>query len=161
MGSVNSNLGDLLCKHADVFKPELCLLTEFKAKLHIKSDAIPKFCRARTVPFALKKPVEVALQKMEEQGFISPIQFSSWAAPIVPVVKLDGTVRIFGDYKVTINPALQVDSYPIPRVEDLYASMSGGKCFTKLDLSQAYLQLQLDEDSKAYVTINTHKGLFR
>ena len=39
--------------------------------------------------------------------------------------------------------------------------MSGGKCFTKLDLSQAYLHLQLDEDSKAYVTINTHKGLFR
>ena len=51
--SVNSNLGDLLCKHADVFKPELSLLTGFKAKLHVKSDAIPKFCRARTVPFAL------------------------------------------------------------------------------------------------------------
>ena len=99
---------------------------------------------------------------MEEQGIISPIQFSSWAAPIVPVVKQDGTVRIVGDYKVTINPALQVDSYPSPRlVEDLYASMSGGKCFTKLDLSQAYLQLHLDEDSKVYVTINTHKGLFR
>ena len=158
---MNSNLGDLLCKHADVFKPELGLLTGFKAKLHVKSDVIPKFCRARTVLFALKKPVEVALQKMEEQGIISPIQFSSWAAPIVPVVKQDGTVRICGDYKVTINPALLVDSYPIPLVEDLYASMSGGKCFTKLDLSQAYLQLQLDEDSKAYVTINTHKGLFR
>ena len=148
VSSVNSNLGDLLCKHADVFKPELGLLTGLKAKLHVKSDAIPKFCRARTVPFALKKPVEVALQKMEEQGIISPIQFSSWAAPIVPVVK-------------QVNPALQVDSYPIPRVEGLYASMSGGKCFTKLDLSQAYLQLQLDENSKAYVTINTHKGLFR
>ena len=102
VGSVNSNLGDLLCKHADVFKPELGLLTGFKAKLHVKSDAIPKFCRARTIPFALKKPVEVALQKMEEQGIISPIQFSSWAAPIVPVVKQDGTVRICGDYKVTI-----------------------------------------------------------
>ena len=62
---------------------------------------------------------------MEEQGIISPIQFSSWTAPIVTAVKQDGTVRICGDYKVTINPALQ-DSYPIPRVEDLYASMSGG-----------------------------------
>ena len=54
---------------------------------------------------------------MEEQGIISPIQFSSWSAPIVPVVKQDGTVRICGDYKVTINPALQVDSYPIPELK--------------------------------------------
>ena len=30
-----------------------------------------------------------------------------------------------------------------------------------LDLSQAYLQLTLDEDLRDYVTINTHKGLFR
>ena len=39
--------------------------------------------------------------------------------------------------------------------------MTGGKQFTKLDLSHAYSQLPLEEKSKEYVTINTHKGLFR
>ena len=39
--------------------------------------------------------------------------------------------------------------------------MSGGKVFTKLDMSQAYLQLPLDDNSKELVTINTHKGLFQ
>ena len=33
--------------------------------------------------------------------------------------------------------------------------------FSKLDLAHAYQQLRLDADSRQYVTINTHKGLFR
>ena len=92
---------------------------------------------------------------------IEPIQFSDWAAPIVPVIKSDGSVRICGDYKVTVNQAAKVDHYPIPRIDDLFASLSGGKKFTKLDLSHAYQQVQLDEASRQYVTINTHKGLFQ
>jgi hypothetical protein len=43
----------------------------------------------------------------------------------------------------------------------LFATLSGGKKFTHLDLSQAYLQLSLDEQSQKYVVINTHKGLFK
>ncbi len=54
-----------------------------------------------------------------------------------------------------------MDSYPIPRVEDLFATLAGGKVFTKLDLSQAYQQLLLEEDCKKYVVINTQQGLFR
>ena len=46
-------------------------------------------------------------------------------------------------------------------VEDLLATLGGGEKFTKLDMSQAYQQLQLDDESKWYTTINTHKGLFQ
>ena len=46
-------------------------------------------------------------------------------------------------------------------MEDLFATLAGGKSFTKLDLSQAYQQIQLEETSKNYVVINTNKGLFR
>ena len=94
-------------------------------------------------------------------GIISPIEFSKWAAPIVPVLKQDGSVRICGDFKVTINQVSQIDSYTLPRVEKLFSKLSGGNYFSKLDLSQAYLQVQIDEDSRQYVTINTYKGLFR
>ena len=84
------------------------------------------------------------------------------AAPIVPVLKSDkSSIRICGDFRVTVNKAVKLDSYPIPRVEDLFAKLSGGKRFTKLDLSQAYQQLELDEESKEYVVINTPRGLFR
>ena len=49
----------------------------------------------------------------------------------------------------------------MPKVEDLLATLSNGKQFTKLDLRQAYQQLQLNDDSKEYVVINTTKGLFQ
>ncbi len=64
------------------------------------------------------------------------------------------------DYEVTINTAIQVESYPLPRVEEIFSHLSGGEYFSKLDMSSAYLQLPLEEESKKLVAINTHKGLF-
>lgn len=61
---------------------------------------------------------------------------SEWAAPIVPVLKPDGAIRICGDYKLTINRAAKPDVYPLPWVEDLFATLSGGKSFTKLNLAE-------------------------
>ena len=56
---------------------------------------------------------------------------------------------------------LHRNQYPIPRVDDLFSPLAGGKAFSKLDLSHAYQQLLLDEETKMYVTINTHRGLFK
>ena len=61
---------------------------------------------------------------------------------------------------MTANIAMKVDTHPIPRIEELFTAMSGGVSFTKLNLSHAYLQLQLDKSAKEYLVINTHKGLF-
>ena len=119
-----------------------------KVKLLVDPSVSPKFYKARTVPFALKERVEIELQKLEASGIISPVDQSDWAAPIVPVMKQNGHVRVCGDYRVTVNQAIKVDSCPLPRVEDLFSALAGGKYFTKLDMSQAYLQLQLDDTSK-------------
>ena len=76
------------------------------------------------------------------------------------MVKGDGTVCLCGDYKVTVNKAAKQDHCPIPRIEDLFVSLAGGKEFTKLDLSHTYQQVKLDEASRPYMMINTHKDLF-
>ena len=81
-------------------------------------------------------------------GIITPVSFSDWAAPIVTVMKSDTNICICGDYKVTINQAYQPDSYPLPRVDDLFAALSGGTILSKLDLSHAYQQILLDDESK-------------
>ena len=96
-----------------------------------------------------------------EEGTLEPVELSEWAAPIVAVLKQDKlSVRICGDFKQTINPIAKLDRYPISRVEDLFAKLSGGKSFTKLDLSQEYLQVPLDEELKKLVVVNTQKGLY-
>ena len=76
-------------------------------------------------------------------------------------MKKDGSIRICGDYKITVNQASKVDSYPLPKIDDLFASLAGGKTFSKLDLANAYQQIPLDEASRKLVAINTHKGLFQ
>ncbi|XP_051983106.1 uncharacterized protein K02A2.6-like [Xyrauchen texanus] len=138
----------------------LGLLKVIEATVSLKPQFQPRFCHARNVPYALKPKVEAELNRLLELGVISPVTCSEWATPIVPVVKRNGDVRICGDFKVTVNPALCVDRYPIPRIEDLFSSLAGGQRFTKLDLSNAYLQVPLAESSRKCLTITSSKGLF-
>ena len=92
-------------------------------------------------------------------GILEKVDTADWAAPIVPVTKPSGEIRLCGDYEVSINPHLEINQYPLPHPEVLFAALNGGAQFTKLDLSEAYLQILLDEQSKKYLVINTHKGL--
>ena len=60
---------------------------------------------------------------------------------------------------MTVNQRADVDQHPLPSVGDLFATLSGGKALSKIDLSHAYQQVELDDNSQKYLTINTHKGL--
>ena len=60
---------------------------------------------------------------------------------------------------INLQAVNSVDSYPLPRIDDVLASMTGAKVFSKLDLSHAYLQLQLEEESKEFVTIHAQRPL--
>ena len=39
------------------------------------------------------------IDHLTKSGIIEPVEFSDWVAPIVPVVKTDGSIHICGDYK--------------------------------------------------------------
>ncbi len=49
--------------------------------------------------------MEVELERLLNDKILEPVKFSEWAAPIVPVIKPDNSVRICGDYKLTVNQA--------------------------------------------------------
>ena len=119
-------LRKLLQEYAEVFSDELGTITPVKAKLEVSPSAVPRFHRPRPVAYALKPLVEQELDRLEQAGVLERVDYSDWAAPIVTVPKRDGCVRICGDYKVTINPALDIDQYPLPRPEDLFATLAGG-----------------------------------
>ena len=145
-------LSSLLEEFKSVFENDLGKIKLYHAKLKIRPNSVPKFFKPRPLP---------ELDKLEEAGIIEKVSHSDWATPIVAVPKRDGSYRICGDYKVTVNPELEIDQYPLLNPSDLFASLSGGKKFTKIDLSQAYQQLLLDQNSKELTTINTHQGLCR
>ena len=143
-----------------MFKDGLGTVQNYQVKLSVDSAAKTKFCKPRSVPFALKEAIENDLARLKQLGVITKVNYSEWAAPIVAVPKTDGGVRICGDYKVSINPVLEVNRYPLPTPEDLFAIVSGAKYFSKLDLSHAYQQVELEPESRKLVTVSTHWGLY-
>ena len=159
--SRQEKLQALLDAHAELFQAELGTIKGITAKLQMKEGATPKFCKARPVPYSLLDAVNEEYDRLERQGIVEKIEFSEWATPMVHIPKSDGTTRSCGDYAVTVNPQLYVPHYPIPLPEEVFHKLRGGQLFTKLDLKNAYQQLLIDEDSLPYVTINTHRGLYR
>ena len=139
----------LLAKYKLVSTESLGTLKGAKAKLTVEESVQPKFCRPRNVPYAIKLYFEKELERLQKEGIISPVEHSQWASGVVPVGKREtNDVRLCGDYKMTINPVLREDKYPLPRIEDIFAKMAGGKRFIKIDLKNAYLQMEVEEDSQ-------------
>ena len=97
---------------------------------------------------------------MEKEGILEKVSNSEWATPIVVVPKRGGCLRLCGDYKLTINPILETEVHPLPKPDEIFASLAGGQKFTKLDLANAYQQMVLNKESREILTINTHKGLY-
>ena len=92
-------------------------------KIVIDSAARLTFWKARKVPYAMNERVNYELETLLKEGIIESVNRSDWATPIVPILKKNGSIRICGDYKITINNVAKIDSYPIPRIEDIYAQL--------------------------------------
>ena len=100
----NSKVQALIKKYAEVFQSGLGTMKSFRTHLHLKEGSKPRFYRPRTVTFAIKDIVGKELDRLEEAGIVIKENYSEWTAPIVPIPKQDGSIRVCGDFKVTINP---------------------------------------------------------
>ncbi|KRX54109.1 Uncharacterized protein T09_7795, partial [Trichinella sp. T9] len=157
----SSPVESVLRKYKAVFTPDLGCYAGEPVSLDLDPSVPPIRMKARKVPFALKEKIDMELDKLVKQKVLEPVSHPVWATPIVTPMKPDGSVRICGDYKCTINKALLKHAYPVPAVSHLLASLAGGKVFAKLDLAQAYQQLVVDKKTADAQTIITHRGAFR
>ncbi|XP_037811622.1 uncharacterized protein K02A2.6-like [Lucilia sericata] len=103
--------------------------------------------------------IETELQRLEDAGIITPVDTSKWAAPIV-VSRRNGKTRICGDYSTGLNNMIEPNQYPLSMPEEI-SHCHDSTVFTHLDLSDAYLQVEVDDESKDLLTVNTHKGLYK
>lgn len=61
-------------------------------------------------------------------------------------------MRLCDNYKITMNPHIVTEEHSLPTIEELFASMAGGQKFTKIDLTKAYLQLEVYPDDRESLT---------
>ena len=73
--------------------------------------------------------VEEEIIKLEKAGIIEPVAHSKWAAPVVPLLKQDGSIRLCGDYKLTVNRVAGLEKYPLPCTWAYAAFRKGGVDF--------------------------------
>jgi hypothetical protein len=64
------------------------------------------------------------------------------------VIKKEGSVCVCGDYKVTLNRFLVRDRHPLPRIDELLSKLQSGEQFSKLNLKEAYHQIELADESQ-------------
>ena len=152
---------ELKGKFPQLFELGLGRCNKMKASLQLKPDSKPVFRRKRPVPFAAVEPIEKELKRLQLQGVIEPVSYSQYAAPLVVVKKKDGRIRICADYSTGLNDTLEPNQYPLPTPEEIFAKLSRFRVFSKIDLSDAFLQIELDDNAKQMLTINTHCGLFQ
>ena len=102
-----------------------------------------------------------------KRGVWELTDFNSYGTPVVPIRKspLPGqakaSIRVCGDYSVTVNSQLEDHRQPIPLPEDLMRKLGRGYYFSKIDLANAYNQIYLSPDSQKKLALSTHRVLLQ
>lgn len=144
-------------QHAPTFPKIKGVLVEIPIDPNVKPVQQPY----RRAPFALEDKVAEKLQYLLSQDIIERVEEpSAWVSPIVPILKDNGEVRLCVDMR-RANQAVIRETHPLPIVEELFGGITGATRFSKLDIKEAYHQVEISERSRGITTFITKQGLFR
>jgi hypothetical protein len=107
-----------------------------------------------------KKLVELKdqIKELLEKGYIRPSS-SLWGAPVIFVLKKDGTQRMCVDYHA-LNEVTIKNKYLLPRIDDLFNQLCGACVFSKIDLWSGYHQLMIRECDILKIAFISRYGLY-
>ena len=112
--------GKIMNRFEDVFSGKLCLYNKRTVSLKLKEGATSKYCKPWPIPYALRKKVEEKLDRLVRDKIFEKVESSDWVTPVVPILKSDLKMRLCGDYKITVNPILEINRLPIPIISYFY-----------------------------------------
>uniref|UniRef100_A0A8R1I940 DUF7083 domain-containing protein n=1 Tax=Caenorhabditis japonica TaxID=281687 RepID=A0A8R1I940_CAEJA len=135
--------------------------TKNKASIRLKLGAQPVFRKARPVPYATLPTITEELYRSVQKGIATPIDYAQWAALVVKIRKKNGSFRMYANFSTGLNGAIEPYKHPFQTVDAIFTKLNGGKHFSQIDLAEAYFQIELDEDSKNMLCINTYRGFFQ
>ena len=158
----DKDLDSILKRYEHLFKG-LGKFKKSKVGFNIDPDVEPVVLKHRRVPFHIRTKVSQALKNLIKDDLIEKIpngQPTPWVSPIVAVPQKDNSIRLCVDMRQP-NLAIKRTRYPIPTPGDVDVLLNGSCYFSKLDIKQAFHQVELEEDSRYITTFATHKGLYR
>lgn len=139
----------------------LSTITDIQVQIHMDPSFIPVFQPLRRVPMPLEEAVNRKLEQLLLREIIEVKEGpASWVSPLVVVGKTNGEPRICLDLR-RVNEAVLRERHPMPTVDDFLARLGGGRCWSKLDIKEAFLQIELAPQSRDVTTFITCKGLYR
>lgn len=151
---------DIQATQAEIFQSGLLLCTRTKANLHLKPGAKPVFRAKRRAPYSSQKSVDEELDRSQASRPIKLVNYSAWAASIGVAKKPDDSVRLCTDYSTGLNTCLQMRQYSLPTPADLFPKLKKKwTIFSKIDLSDAYFQAEVQEFIRELQTIDIHLGI--
>ena len=162
---IKRKLKEIIAEYNDVFSnpnDERTIgrtsLVEFDIKL--KPEAQPYASNARPLNPRMKKDLRKQLDIWEKEEIIEHAPpHTEWAAPLVPALKKDGTIRWAVDYR-QLNAATVADKYPLPRIESNLEQLQGSLYYSALDAASAYMTIPVSQRSKRYLAFVTPFGLY-
>lgn len=166
-------LGDLTAKTLGVLKVGIDInnvatelkpfskIKDTKAQIRIIPGARPVFQPLRRIPIPMEEAVNNKLEQLLKRDIIEVKQGpATWVSPLVIVGKASGEPRICLDLR-RVNEAVVREHFPMPVVDQYLARLGKGKMWSKLDIREAFHQVELEEDSRDITTFITNRGLFR
>lgn len=134
-------------------------------KHEIRTPSIAPSEGIRVSPYRISPHLQSQIDKdidhMLRLGVISKCKSSPWCLPILTVPKKDGSIRVCLDGR-RLNKVTERDSYPLPFINRILSNLKGGKYFSKIDLTSAFWQIEVDESSKNKLAFAVpNRGLFR
>jgi len=144
----------------DVFSEEIiagnCEIGEHVINLQ---DSSPIKQAPRRIPIHMREEVNKIIMDMKNQGVIEESK-SPWMSPAVLVKKKDGTIRFCIDFR-KLNAVTKKDSYPLPRIDDIFDQLSGNSWYSTLDLKSGYWQVKIRSEDKEKTAFSVGNGLWQ
>jgi transposase InsO family protein len=158
-----AQIKSLLIEYQDIFHkpgdPINALNTHIKHHIRLVEGAKPIKSRIYPLPLTHHKAIKEQVNNWLQLGIVKP-SFSPWSTPCLVINKKDVVLgRVCGAFR-GLNEYTVNDAYPIREIEEQKSHFVGSVICSQIDLKDAYLQVELDEESKEKTAIVTQEGLF-
>lgn len=157
------SIANICAKYADVFHlpgDKLSVTNLMSHNITLKDNVAPVYVKPYRLPHAQREEISKQIDDMLANDIIEEAS-SEWSSPVLLVPKKSDNPnekkwRLVIDYR-KLNNCIQDDKFPLPNITDILDSLSGSIYFSKLDLTQSYYQLNLDESSRKYTAFSVDK----